>query len=387
MNYDFTTVRDGLAQGSFKWNGMKANMPDVPSGIVPLSVADMEFVLAPEIREGICEALETTVIGYNGATDGYFDAVAGWMKETHDWTVPKEAIVPFQGVVPMIEQAIRAFTQTGDGVLILTPVYHPFRMMIEKTERRVVTSSLLEDEGAYRIDFRDLEEKAKDARVLLFCSPHNPVGRVWDKEELEEVARIAKEADLLVISDEIHHDLALTKKHTVFQTVDPSLPVVTLTAPTKTFNLAGAKVSNLIAADPALREKFTAEGELMPSVLGLMAGEQAYRRGGPWLSALKEKIKENEAVFRDILKQRAPIVRISPLEGTYLLWVDLRAMAQDAEERIRFVEQAHIFPNFGEVFGEEGLGFIRINLAAPTPVIEQAATRLADKIEQRACCW
>ncbi|MGI6440704.1 MAG: MalY/PatB family protein [Peptoniphilaceae bacterium] len=387
MAYDFTTLRDGFAQGSYKWNAMKEQMPEVPSGIVPLSVADMEFVLAEEIRQGIGDALQTTIIGYNTPTQGYYDAVIRWMKEQHDWTITKESIIPYQGVVPMIARGVRAFSQEGDGVLILSPVYHPFRRVIEEAGRKTVVSSLLEEDGVYTIDFPDLDKKAAEAKILLFCSPHNPVGRVWDVEELKKVAEIAKKHNLLVISDEIHHDLSLTKTHTVFSKVADDVKHVVTTAPTKTFNLAGAKVSNLIVEDPALRETFLLEEPLTPSVLGLIACEQAYDKGGAWLLALKEQIKENEAAFRAILRQKAPNLRVSPLEGTYLLWVDLRALGQEKEELERMVKEAYLFPNFGDLFGEEGLGFIRINLAAPKQVIVEAAERLADRIDKRACCW
>ncbi len=387
MSYDFTTLRDGYAQGSYKWQAMKEQMPDVPSGIVPLSVADMEFPLPKEIREGIARALETTFIGYNAATDAYYEAIIQWMEQQHNWQVDKESILPYQGVVPALEQAVRAFTKEGDGVLIFTPVYPPFRGVVEKTRRRVLASPLREEGGEYTIDFEDAREKAKAAKLMILCSPHNPVGRVWEEAELKELAQIAKEEDLVVISDEIHHDLALTREHIVFNRVDPDVKTVVATAPTKTFNLAGAKVSNLIIRDEKIRRQFLEEGELPPSVLGMIAGEQAYRQGASWLQALKEQIRENEQAFRSILKQRAPIVRFSPLEGTYLLWVDLRAMAQASEERERFVTETHVFPHFGEKFGEEGTGFIRLNLAAPKAVIEGAAHRLADAIERRACCW
>lgn len=387
MTFDFTTPRDGQAQGSYKWLNMKKLKPDVPAGIVPLSVADMEFLLAEPIREGIADALKTTIIGYNTPTASYYESVAEWMKEYHGWVIETDSIIPVAGVVPIIEQGILQFSEEGDGVLILSPVYHPFRTVIEKHERRVIASSLLEDDGVYTIDFDDVRKKASDVKILLLCSPHNPVGRVWEENELQTLAAIAKEQDLLVISDEIHHDLALTKKHTVFATVDPSVKTLTATAPTKTFNLAGAQVSNVIVTDPDLRARFLEKEPETPSVLGLIAGEQAYRHGGPWLDALKARILSNEEIFRAVFRQRAPIVRFSPLEGTYLLWADLRAMAQDPDERIRFVTETNLFPVFGEVFGEEGLGFIRVNLAAPATVIEEAAHRLADAIERRACCW
>lgn len=388
MQYDFTTIRDGRAEGSYKWLQLDSLAPGLPKEIVPLSVADMEFPLAPEIAEGMYEYLKTAIIGYTLPTQSYYDAVIRWMKTRHDWDIEKEHIIPFQGVVPIIAQAIQKLTNEGDGILILTPVYHPFRMTIEATNRTVVTSSLAEEEGVYTIDYDDLAKKAKEAKLLLFCSPHNPVGRVWKREELEKVAQIAREHDLILFSDEIHHDLIHQgHTHTVFAKVAGDTKMLTATAPTKTFNLAGAKVSNLIVKDPELKEKFGSGGDNMPSAPGLKLCELAYDRGADWLDALLAQVKENELAFRNILKQKAPIIRFSELEGTYLLWADLRAMAQPKEDLERFVQENGIFPIFGDRFGEEGFGFIRINLAAPKEVIEAAANRLGDAIQQKACCW
>ncbi len=388
MKYDFTTIRDGREASSAKWIQMDNAVPNLPKEIVPLSVADMEFPLAPEIAEAMNRYLADAIVGYTVTPDSYYEAVIRWMDRRHNWKLKKEDILPYQGVVPMIAQAVETFTEEGDGVLILPPVYHPFRMVIEKANRTTITSPLIENEREYTIDFDDLAEKSKGVKLLVFCSPHNPTGRVWTKGELERVAQIARENDLVVFVDEIHHDwIHEGHEHTVFATIADGVRVLTGTAPTKTFNLAGAKVSSLIIQDPELREQFPVSSESTPSILGLKMGEFAYNYAEEWLNAAIAQVKKNETAFIEIMKQRAPIVRIAPLEGTYLLWADLRAMAQDPEERQRFLQEAAIFPIYGEIFGEEGMGFVRINLAAPQGVIEAAAHRLADAIERRACCW
>ncbi|MFC4138130.1 MULTISPECIES: MalY/PatB family protein [unclassified Microbacterium] len=387
MAYDFETVIDRTGTGAAKWEEMREANPDVPPGISPFSVADLDLAIAPEIIDGLREHLRTAVLGYTIATDDYWDAVTGWFQRRHGWTVDREQISLAPGIVPAFFTAIRAFTEQGDGVIVQTPAYYPFYRGILSNGRTVVGNPLVLRDGRWRLDLEDLEAKAKDPRnkVLLFCSPHNPTGRVWERDELEAVARIALENDLIVISDEIHFDLVLPgSTHTVFSTLSPEIAARTVvcTAPSKTFNLAGMQTSNIVITDPVLRETYNDErtrtGFFTLNALGFEACRLAYTEAEPWLEHLIELVASNHALVRAFMAERMPEVTVFDLEGTYLQWMDFRAFGHDAEELKRINEQeAHVFFDEGSIFGPEGEGFERMNLAAPAHAITAALERLA----------
>lgn len=382
MNYDFETSIDKRNSGSVKWRDMLKKQPDVPEGVVPLSVADMEFQTAPEITAGLKEYLSTQALGYTEATDAYYDAVTGWMKERHGWDVKREWIVTTPGVVLALGLAVRAFTQPGEGVIIMTPVYYPFYMVVQKQGRKLTENELKNRAGRYEINFEDLEKKAADPnnKVLLLCSPHNPVGRVWTKEELARVSRICARHGVLVVADEIHHDLIMPGySHTVFTQVgDPENSIV-CTAPSKTFNLAGMQVSNIIIPSEGLRRRFQncklESGILELGALSYRACELAYTRCGRWLDELLTVLDKNRKYTEEFVAQNLPEAHVTRLEGTYLMWLDLRGYGFSERELERKMLGAHLFLDEGYIFGQPGAGYERINIACPPRVLGEALAR------------
>jgi aminotransferase/cystathionine beta-lyase len=385
--YDFETTVDRTGTGAAKWEHMRTANPDVPAGISPFSVADLDLKLAPEIIDGLHEHLQDAVLGYTMATDDYWDAVTGWFQTRHGWTVDREHILLAPGVVPAFNTAVRAVTEPGDGVIVQTPAYYPFFGAIEGNDRVVVRNPLVLRDGRWRIDLDDLAEKAADPRTtaLLFCSPHNPTGRVWEREELEAIWRIARDNDLTVISDEIHFDLLMPGiQHTVFSTLneDAAARTIVCTAPSKTFNLAGMATSNIVISDEGLREKYATEqartGFFTLNALGFQACRLAYTKAGGWLDGLIDLVHGNHELVRSFLTERMPEVVVHDLEGTYLQWMDFRALGLSHEELERLHQQdALVFFDEGAMFGPEGEGFERMNLAAPRRAVEDALERLA----------
>lgn len=388
--YDFTTRVDRTGTGACKWNAMCEANPDVAAGIVPFSVADMEFVTAPELVEALTEFAQTAVLGYTDPTDAYFDAVLNWQAERHGWQAERDWVVLSPGVVPAVAMAVRAFTNPGDGVVIMTPVYHPFRRVIEAAGRTVVENPLLLDEDALRYapDFDGLERVCADPRttMLVLCSPHNPVGRVWDRGELARIARICCDHGVFLCSDEIHNDLVMPGyRHTVVADVMPAGRVgdcAVLTAPSKTFNLAGVQCSNIFIPDPDRRAAFKKAASDFASFHSLNAFayplcRAAYERCGGWLDACIQVIAGNHRAVADFCAERLPQLRVFPLEGTYLQWVDCRGLGLDAAALERFMtREALMFCDEGTMFGEAGAGFERINLACPRDVLLEALERL-----------
>jgi len=386
MTYDFETVVDRTGTGSVKWELMRSAVPEVPAGIAPFSVADLDLPMAPEILAGLREHLQDAVLGYTVATDDYWNAVTDWFRDRHGWSVDREHIVLAPGVVPAFYTAVRAVTAPGDGVIVQTPAYYPFFGAIENNDRVVVRNPLVVRGGRWRIDLDDLARKAADPRTtaLLLCSPHNPTGRVWEHDELEAVRRIACDNDLTVISDEIHFDLLMPgAEHTVFSTLgeDAASRTIVCTAPSKTFNLAGMATSNIVIPDRGLRERYAAEqrrtGFFTLNALGFQACRLAYTKAGGWLDGLIELVHGNHRLVRSFLAERMPEVTVFDLEGTYLQWMDFRALGLPHEELRRIHEQeALVFFDEGAMFGPEGEGFERMNLAAPRHAIEAALERL-----------
>ncbi|MCC8108433.1 MAG: pyridoxal phosphate-dependent aminotransferase [Planctomycetes bacterium] len=384
--YDFTATIDRTRLGSSKWQGMRELNPDVPDGIVPFSVADMELREPPEIIQGLKDYLDNVVLGYAVATPEYDAAVCGWMKKRHGWDIRPEWIVECNGVVPALFTAVNAFTEPGDGVILLTPVYYPFFMAVEKNGRTIVTCDMVVRDGRYRIDFVELEKKAADPKntLLIFCNPHNPVGRVWERDEIERLGTICLRHGVQVVSDEIHFDLVMPgHKHVVYSTISPEFAdnAVVCTAPSKTFNLAGMQTSNIIIQNPELRRRFCHElgktGFFSCNVLGYKACEIAYSRCEPWLDELLVLLDANRRAVEDFMKTHIPKIIVYPLEGTYLQWWDCRALGLDHKELESFmIRDALLFLDEGYIFGAAGRGFERINLACPTATLIEALERL-----------
>lgn len=384
--HDFTALIDRTTQGSSKWLAMRQANPGIAEGIPPFSVADLDFPHPPEIMDGLRQYLDEVVFGYTLPTPAYTRSVLDWMASRHAWQVDPDSLLQTSGVVSALCTAVRALTQPGEGVIVQTPVYYPFYTAIESNQRKVVRNPLVLENGHYRMDIEGLRQLAKDPdnRLLMFCSPHNPVGRVWTREELEEVARIVIENDLILISDEIHADLILPgHQHTIMATLgkDIAQRSVICTSPSKTFNLAGMAVSNIMIEDSNLRLRFRQElesqGFFSLTTLAYKACELAYTQGGPWLSGLLKLIEHNHLYIAEFMRKHLPEVGVLPLEGTYLQWLDLRALKKSpAELKHLHQQQAQVFFNEGTLFGEEGTGFARMNIATSTAALEAALQRL-----------
>ena len=390
--YDFETVISRKNQGSYKWEQMYKEYPDLPDDIIPFSVADMELQIAPEIKEGLKKYIDETVLGYTGANDNYLEIVVNWMKKRHNFDVKKEWIVNSSGVVSALYDAIKAYTEENQGVIIFTPVYYPFYSAITSNNRKIIDCPLIENNRNYTIDFQKFEELAKDKnnRLLILCSPHNPVGRVWTKEELEKIGKIVLKNDLIIISDEIHFDILMKgQKHTVLQTISNEISeiTVTCTAPTKTFNLAGIGISNIIIKNEELRKKFIKEQEKSSShvfaALGFKACELAYTKAEKWFEQFLELINKNQQIVNEFFENKFTVLKAPLIQGTYLQWLDFRELGLKNKELKRFMnEKAKIFFSEGYTFGKNGDGFERMNLAVPTHILEKGLERLYNAIKQ-----
>ncbi len=385
MKYDFTSIPDRRGYGSNKWEAM----PDASPERVPLSVADMEFNTAPPIKEALKGLVDNAILGYTHPTDTYYDAVLSWMKRRHNFDVKKEWIIQTPGVVDALGLLIEIATKPCEGVIILTPVYYPFDMAVLAKDRKIVYSTLINNNGHYEIDYADLEEKAKDKNntALLFCNPHNPVGRVWTKEELKKVVDICYDNGVYIIDDEIHNDLIMPGyEHTVMSTVsEKALNICAVcTAPSKTFNLAGVQCSNIIIPDGKMRLKASAcallNMQMGLNIFSYTACTAAYNECEDWLEELITVIDGNAKYVEGFFKENFPEIKVIPLEGTYLQWWDLRDTGLNHREQRAMLEKAGLYLDNGELFGKAGRGFQRINLACCRETLERSMERFKDAL-------
>lgn len=390
--YDFTTVTPRRGMGAEKWHSFERAVPDAP-GLVPFSIADMEFAAAPEISAALRERVDFGIYGYTAATAEYLRAVKGWMERRHGWRVESEWIFQTYGVIPGINLAIHALTEPGDGVIIQPPVYPPFFRVVENTGRRLCPNPLKKQEnGRYEMHYEGLEAMAAQpsVKLMLLCSPHNPVGRVWTKDELQAVADICSKHGVAVFSDEIHSDFIFPgHEHTVFATLKglAAERAIVGTAASKTFNLAGLTTANIIVADPELRKALRAKeaghtGEFT-NYFGLTATQAAYDRAEGWLDELLPVLSGNYEYCKDYLKHKFPSVVISPQEGSYVLWADFGSFGLNDDELEAFFHAAGLWFSRGDLFGGEGKGFARINLACPKVCLEECMARLDRAAESR----
>jgi len=357
-------------------------------GLIPLWVADMDFRTPPCVTEVLVRSAEHSIFGYSEAKkDGYyFAALQKWFAQRFGFKASPEWLVKTPGVVFALCAAIRAFTEPGDAVLIQSPVYYPFRETVEVNGRRLVANPLANVGGKYCIDFDDFENKiAKNSvRLFILCSPHNPVGRVWTKDELIRIGEICLKHNVLVVSDEIHCDFVYgDNRHTVFGTINEAFldNSIICTSPSKTFNLAGLQAANIFIANAKLRQEFKREirktGYSQLNTMGLVSCQAAYENGGEWLDELLAYLWRNYDYTKKIINTSLPKIRLAELEGTYLLWLDMNAYGFSETELDRIlVEKAGLWVSKGSVFGGEGKGFIRINIACPLAVLEKAFEQL-----------
>lgn len=388
MKYDFNTAHTRVGMEAAKWDAIG---PDPAPGVVPLSVADMELLSPPEIIEELKKTAEFGMWGYTWWGKPYADAVKHWMSTRHGWDIEQEWIVQTNGVVQGLYAAVRAYTQPGDNVLLLTPVYYPFYRAVNLNGRKVVECPLKLEKGRYVIDFDDFEEKAKQCRMFILCSPHNPVGRVWTEEELRRMGDICLKHNVLVVSDEIHFDLIMPGYHHIsYPTLGEKYAdnCVMFTAASKTFSLAGLCVANAIIPNPALRKKLDDEvnvcGCYSYSIFGIRALETGYWKCGGWVDQLNEHIWGNYQYFKDFMAKNFPEVWVADLEGTYLCWFDCRCFGMDGQTLAKFLnEKAQLFLDDGFIFGPAGDGFERINLACTRKVLEDALARFKTAMDRR----
>ena len=388
---DFTSEVSRWNTNSIKWDLIKKE--NKPEGTIPMWVADMDFKVPDEVEEAVTNVAKHGIYGYSFCPDTYYKAVAGWFKKHHNFHFTEEDVVTTPGVVTAVAAAVRAYTNEGDGVLIQRPVYYPFTNMIVNNGRKVVNNPLMNVEGRYIMDLKDMEQKIVDNKVklMILCSPHNPISRVWNEEELKEVAAICKKYNVTVVSDEIHADFTYgDNKHTTFTNVMEEAKdfVVTCTAPSKTFNLAGLQTSNIIIFNKELREKFQAELDKMSvgmiGPMGIAACEAAYTYGEKWLSNLKDTIYDNFQYMKEFIEDHAPELVVTELEGTYLAWVDMTGLAMTNDELKKFIlEDCRIWVDDGDMFGAEGENFARFNLATPRCNVEKAMKQLEEAILKR----
>lgn len=390
MKYDFTSVPDRRNCGSNKWNAAK----NASTENVPLSVADMEFYPAPQIVSAIKKTAEGSVLGYTSATEEYYDAVIGWMKRRHGFDVKKEWIINTPGVVDALAILIQAATNPGDGVIILTPVYYPFDMAVLAKSRKIIYSELINKDGRYEIDYADLEKKCKKAKAILFCNPHNPVGRVWTEEELSRVADICCRNGVFIIDDEIHHDIIMPGyKHTVMAKTGGQVlsNIAVCTAPSKSFNLAGLQCSNIIIPDSKIRAKATAcslfNMQMGLNIFAYPSCIAAYNECEDWLEEMLTVVHGNALLVESFMAENFPEIKVSPLEGTYLQWLDMRGLGMTHTELREMLEGAGLYLDNGEMFGPLGRGFQRINLACAKATVEKALVRFKNAVEQVRKGW
>lgn len=357
-----------------------------PVDILPLWVADMDFKAPAAVLDALTTSSQHGIFGYSETKEDYFNTLYHWFNTYFDWPIKHSWLVKTPGIVYAICTAIRALTQKGDAVMIQQPVYYPFSESIIANERLLVNNALVYEEGKYSIDFKDFETKIIKHKVKLFilCSPHNPVGRVWTKEELIQLGDICLKHGVLVISDEIHADFVYNgHKHLIFASLKPEFLDITITctAPSKTFNLAGLQISNIFIANEGIRREFEQEivrtGYSQLNTMGLVACKAAYDHGGPWLEELKDYLEQNLAFVRTFLSEKLPQIKLVEPEGTYLIWLDCKALnLSDKELEDVIIHKAGLWLDSGSMFGIDGEGFQRINIACPKAVLEKALTQL-----------
>lgn len=380
--YNFDIVPNRYGTNSTKWDN--ADKLYGGTNLLPMWIADMDFAVAPPIIEHLKKRVDQAVFGYTFLSDDYYNAVIHWMKTRHKFDVKKEEIVFTPGVVAGLDFAIQALTQPGDDVLVEVPVYGPFYKMIEKNGCHIVETPLKNDNEYYTFDFEDLESKITDkTKVFMLCSPHNPSGRIWKREELLKLADICQKHNLYVISDEIHNDLVLEGEHIVFATLNEwtASHTITCTAPSKTFNLASVIASNIIIKDEAIREKVralcaschcsSANCFVEPIVIG------AYMESAGWLDELLEYIKVNRDYVCKFIKENIPEITVHPMEGTYLAWLNCEKLGMHGDELKAFIsEKCGIAMNNGSFFGEKWDGYCRMNLACTHDTAKKACDML-----------
>ena len=384
MKYDFNKIVDRSKYHSVKWDELETIFG--AQDVLPMWVADMEFRSPKPVIEAIKKAAEHGIYGYTSRPDSYNQEIIDWIEKKHHWKIKKDWLAYGPGVVPALSFIIRAFTQPGDKVMVQPPVYYPFFRAIEYNGCHLVNNPLKVESNKYVMDFEDLERKIDDPRIkiLILCSPHNPVGRVWQKEELNKLGEICLKHHLILVSDEIHADILFKGyKHTPFASISKEFAQnsITCTAPSKTFNLAGLQTSTIIIPN---KKYYGIYNNILDSLglnennyFGLIALETAYRYGEEWLSQLLFYLHENLEFLIEYFKERIPKIKVIKPEGTFLVWLDCRQLGFNVKSLNDFMlKKAKIALDDGNWFGKEGEGFMRINIACPRSFLEEGLKRI-----------
>ncbi|WP_041470749.1 MalY/PatB family protein [Geobacillus sp. GHH01] len=381
--FPFDRVIDRRGTLSVKWDDVHRVFGR--EDVWPMWVADMDFPAPKEVQEALRQRVEHGVFGYTVIPDSLKEAVCQWLERRHDWTIDPSWLVFAHGVVPAVAAAIEAFSEPGDRIIVFSPVYRPLFDLVRRHDRTLLFSPLRLEEDNYAIDWDDLERKLPDAKLLILCHPHNPGGKSWTKEELERLGELCLKHGVFVLSDEIHADLTLPPaKHTPFASLHPELAAqsATFRAPTKTFNLAGLQAAEVILPDESRRRAFRRvqqrHGFFTLNAFAIVGAEAAYRHGGPWLDALLDYLRQNIDMTVAYLAEHLPPLRVIRPQATYLVWIDCRGLGlSEAELKRRLLETGKLAVEFGSKFGQEGVGFIRLNIACPRPTLEEGLRRLA----------
>lgn len=378
MPYDFDTPVDRRGTASMKW--------DVADGELPMWVADMDFATAPEIRKALQKRLDHGVFGYSDVTEDWYAAYIGWWRDRHAFSMQRDWLIFCTGVVPAISSIVRKLTTPNENVLIQTPVYNIFFNSILNNGCRVLESPLVYRDGSYAIDFADLEAKLADPQttLMILCNPHNPIGKIWDRETLARIGALCRKHHVTVISDEIHCDLcAPGREYVPFLSVSDDCRAVGIAciAPTKAFNLAGLQTAAVCVPDPVLRHKvwrgLNTDEVAEPNAFAVPAAVAAFTEGGAWLDALRAYLFENRRIAAERLKQDLPEVLLVPGEATYLLWLDVSAVTGDGSALCRSIRQTTgLYLSEGAAYGEAGKAFLRMNVACPKSLLLDGLDRL-----------
>ncbi|MBA4494568.1 MalY/PatB family protein [Paenactinomyces guangxiensis] len=388
MRYEFDRMIDRYQTASEKWDGAEKIFGE--QNLLPMWVADMDFRSPEPVIEAMKQRVEHGVFGYNLRPDSYYEAIKDWMAVRHNWTIQQDWICYSPGVMPAISLIISYFSEPGDSVLIEPPVYPPFSQVVTRHGRKLVTNPLQYDNGRYQINFADLKRKLDNGvKIMLLCSPHNPVGRVWTRQELTQLGEMCLERNVLVVADEIHADLVYQgSSHTPFSSIseDFAQQSIVCTAPTKTFNLAGIQTANIIIPNPKLREKFKFAIEnyflQFSNTYGMIATERAYRDGAEWLDQCLKYVEQNLRFLTAYVEKQIPEIKVVHPEGTYLAWLDCRELGMDAKTLEQFMlKQANVALVAGDTFGHEGKGFMRMNLATPRVLLDEGLQRIGRAIK------
>jgi cystathionine beta-lyase len=385
LSFDFDRVIPREGTSALKYDGRTAYFGT--SDVQPLWVADMDFAAPEAVTRALIARAAHPIYGYTLPPESVYDALIDWMRTRHGWAIEREWIVLVPGVVPSLNAVAMALTEPDEGVIVQPPVYFPFFSAATKTGRRLVQNSLKLDNGRYGIDFEHLEQCASEARLLLLCSPHNPVGRVWQREELIQILDIARRHDLTILADEIHADLIYPEyqHHALATLTDDATNIVTAVAPSKTFNIPGLGLSALIVPDAARRAKINQVLDMVHMTAGnpfsLTAFEAAYREGAPWLESLMAYLQKTRDEVGSYIEKELPKIRMIPAEGTYLLWLDCRELGMNDSELKRFmIHEAGLGLSPGVAFGMGGSGFMRMNIGAPRSEVMEALAKLKTAI-------